>query len=283
MQTSFRLALMAIILALSWVATPQATPQATPLAASDANTLIQDFVSIPAGRFYMGTRNLDEAIADSPTHDAALVDDEVPARLVIFDKPFLLARTEVTQKLWFDVMQTRPGPDRHWQHPEWQQLPVVSVSWQDVQSFLERLNQRSTDYRYRLPTEAEWEYAARAGDQGLRPFSRLAMDEYAWYIHNSNDEIQPVARLEANPWGLYDIYGNVWEWVSDWYNPKRYAQVQDGMLSTQRTGPESGSKKVRRGGSYHCQPHLIRPAYRAADTPDTAYSVLGFRLVAEKK
>ena len=133
------------------------------------------------------------------------------------------------------------------------------------------------DRHFRLPTEAEWEYAARAGNTGLRPFSRLAMDEYAWYIHNSNDELQAVAQLKPNAWGLYDMYGNAWEWVADWYSPTAYTSA----VITNPSGPDSGSKKVRRGGSYHCPPHLIRSAYRAADDPEKAYSVLGFRLVSE--
>jgi len=153
------------------------------------------------------------------------------------------------------------------------------VSWKDANRFIERLNQQSPDKHYRLPTEAEWEYAARAGSSGLRPFAKLAMDEYAWYLHSSNDELQAVALLKANAWGLHDMYGNAWEWVADWYSPTAYTQ----STKINPQGAESGSKKIRRGGSYHCPPHLIRPAYRAADNPDKAYSVLGFRLVVEKK
>lgn len=235
------------------------------------------FVSIPAGEFIMGTEDLAEAIADLPEPKAAIINDETPAHKVIFRQPFLLSETEVTQKQWLDVMGSHPGPAKNWQRENWQQLPVVSVSWHDANAFINKLNQLSGDYHYRLPTEAEWEYAARAGSPGLRPFSRLAMDEYAWYLHSSNDEAQPVASLKANDWGLYDMYGNAWEWVSDWYQPDSYSHAE----TVNPGGPLSGTKKIRRGGSYHCPPHLIRPAYRAADLPDKAYSVLGFRLVAE--
>jgi sulfatase modifying factor 1 len=240
-----------------------------------------NFVSIPAGHFIMGTpeRLLDLAIAEMPKPRADLVADETPAHTVVLDHAFNLSATEVTQQAWYHLMKTRPGPDRHWQHNNWQQLPVVSVSWNDAQQFIEKLNALSTRYHYRLPTEAEWEYAARAGNDDLRPFSKLAMDEYAWYLLNSNDEIQPVAQLEANGFGLYDMYGNAWEWVSDWYQPNSYASAG----SHNPPGAELGDKKVRRGGSYHCAPHLVRSAYRAADPPDTAYSVLGFRLVAEAR
>jgi formylglycine-generating enzyme required for sulfatase activity len=242
------------------------------------------FVTIPAGHFIMDTADLGEAIADLPDAKAAMINDETPAHKVVFEKPFQLSQTEVTQQIWLNVMHTKPGPEIHWQAENWQQLPVVSVSWTAANRFIEKLNQQSGDTHYRLPTEAEWEYAARAGDSGLRPFSLLEMDEYAWYINSSNDEIQAVAQLKANAWGLYDMYGNAWEWVADWYSPRTYenrAYAQSLIINP--GGPKQGTKKVRRGGSYHCPPHLIRSAYRAADNPDKAYSVLGFRLIAEKK
>jgi len=238
-----------------------------------------EFITVPAGQFVMGTTNLNEAIADLPDPKAAMIKDETPAHTVVFEKPFLLSATEVTQKIWLSVMNSRPGPDSGWQAKNWQQLPVVSISWNAANEFIDRLNQQSTHFRYRLPTEAEWEYAARAGTTGLRPFSKIDMDDYAWYINSSNDEVQPVAQLKPNAWGLYDMHGNVWEWVADWYSPTTYSE----SVKTNPQGPEQGNKKIRRGGSYHCPPHLIRPAYRAADSLDKAYSVLGFRLVADKK
>jgi len=242
------------------------------------------FVTIPAGRFVMGTADLDAALEDLPTAKAAMIEDETPAHTVTFKKPFQLSQTEATQKIWFDIMHSKPGPEKNWQAENWEQLPVVSVSWNAANEFIDKLNQQSPDLSYRLPTEAEWEYAARATSTGLRPFSKIDMDEYAWYINNSNDEVQPVAQLNPNAWGLHDMYGNVWEWVADWYSPETYsnrADTKSASISPQ--GPEKGNKKVRRGGSYHCPAHLIRPAYRAADNIESAYSVLGFRLIAEKK
>jgi formylglycine-generating enzyme required for sulfatase activity len=238
-----------------------------------------DFIEIPAGSFVMGTSDLEAAVAEMPEDKADLVADEAPAHRVSFEHSFYLATTEVTQKLWEQVMHTRPGPEANWQSTHWQQLPVVSVTWQETQDFISRLNAISKRYRYRLPGEAEWEYAARAGDSSLRPFSHLEMDEYAWYLLSSNDEIQPVAQLRANAFGLYDMFGNVWEWVSDWYQPDSYSS--NAALNPQ--GPAQGELKVRRGGSFHCPAFMIRPAYRAADPPDSAYSVLGFRLVAEPR
>lgn len=237
------------------------------------------FVTIPAGQFTMGTTDISAVIADLPDPKAATIDDETPAHTVVFEQPFQLSTTPVTQKLWLKIMGTRPGPKFHWQAEDWQQFPVVGVSWLDANAFIKKLNDNSSDTHYRLPTEAEWEYAARAGSTGLRPFSLLAMDEYAWFIHNSNDEIQAVAQLEPNAWGLYDMYGNVWEWVADWYSPTAYKE----SVKVNPQGPAHGSKKVRRGGSFHCRPHLIRSAYRAANSPALSYSVLGFRLAADKK
>jgi len=127
------------------------------------------------------------------------------------------------------------------------------------------------------PSEAEWEYAARAGREGLRPVPVEQLGDYAWYIDNSGDELHPVATRKPNPWGLYDLYGNVWEWLQDWYAPDQYAHSE--RINPQ--GPEQGDKKTRRGGSYHCPLHLVRPGYRSADKPDVRYSVVGFRLVAE--
>lgn len=245
-----------------------------------SNSLINlKFVTIPAGQFVMGTTDLAEAIADLPDPKAAMIKDETPAHTVIFKNSFQLSQTEVTQETWLNIMQTKPGPTKHWQVKNWQQRPVVSVSWNDANRFIDKLNQQANKLHYRLPTEAEWEYAARAGSTKLRPFSKLEMDEHAWYLLSSNDEVQPVGQLKANNWGLYDMYGNAWEWVADWYHPDTYKN----SATINPQGPEQGTKKVRRGGSYHCPPHLIRPAYRAADAPDKAYSVLGFRLVVEPR
>lgn len=237
------------------------------------------FVTIPAGRFMMGTTDLDLAVAEMPEPDRSLIRDETPAHQVHINQPFQLADTEVTQQLWLNIMASRPGPDSHWRLQGWQTLPVVSVSWEDTRRFIDTLNQRSERYTYRLPTESEWEYAARGGSPDLRPFDRLALDEHAWYLHNSDDIPHPVAGLEANAYGLYDMFGNAWEWVADWYASDAYQHHR----KTNPTGPMDGDKKVRRGGSYHCPPHLVRSAYRAADASDTRYSVLGFRLVREPR
>ncbi len=249
------------------------------LSAADTvrNAIGMDFIEVPAGEFTMGSEDLDEVIIEQPDGNAAMVRDETPAHRVVFAAPFFLGRTEVTQAQWLGVMDERRGPESHWSRQDWRQLPVAGVSWLDTQVFIDKLNAGDRQFRYRLPTEAEWEYAARAGTGGMRPWPVETLGEHAWYIRNSGDEIQPVATRKANARGLHDLFGNVWEWTGDWYAPDYYAsspRVSPG-------GPADGSKKVRRGGSYHCGVHLVRSAYRAADTPDTRYSVIGFRLVAE--
>ena len=263
--------LTCVLALLLWTAASQ-----SPAAGTIRNDLGMHFVSIPAGTFIMGSQDLDAIIIGLPDGDASMIRDETPAHTVVIGKPFYLGTTEVTQAQWLAVMKSRPGPAEHWERRDWEQLPVVSVNWHDTQAFIKALNSRADTLRYRLPTEAEWEYAARAGTTGIRPFPEEALMRHAWYINNSTDRIQPVATRAANPWGLHDMFGNVWEWINDWYAPDTYGTSS----RTDPAGPARGSKKIRRGGSYHCKAHLVRPAYRSADTTDTRYSVIGFRLVA---
>ena len=243
------------------------------------NDLGMTFVPIPSGEFIMGTSDLDDVIFELPDGDVSQVKDETPAHKVVISQPFYLLRTEVTQQQWFALMGDKPGPLSHWQQKNWQQLPVVSINWYRVQEFIDTLNNQSEKYHYRLPSEAEWEYSARAGSTGIRPFAREDLDAHGWHIENSKDQVQPVATLAANAWGLYDMLGNAWEWVDDYYAEDSYQQ----HVSRDPKGVKNGTLKVRRGGSYHCKPYLLRPSYRAADTPKTAYSVLGFRLILEAK
>ncbi|MGD2140562.1 MAG: formylglycine-generating enzyme family protein [Burkholderiales bacterium] len=240
------------------------------------NPVGMEFLEIPAGTFVMGTPNLDEVIAENPKGRIDTVRDEHPPHSVTFTTPFYLGTTEVTQGQWLEVMGTQPGPAPYWSARDWRRLPVVSVSWHDAERFIQRLQVRDPKTRYRLPTEAEWEYAARAGTQGLRPTRAQAVAGHAWYIKNSGDVPHPVATRAPNPWGLYDMLGNVWEWTRDWYARDYYARAAE----SDPQGPATGDKRVRRGGSYHCSLHMVRPGYRSADSPDTAYSVVGFRLVA---
>ncbi len=238
-----------------------------------------DFVPIPAGEFMMGNARFDEAVMELPDGDAQRITDERPVHRVRIARGFELSKTEVTQGQWLDVMHTRPGPETHWTRPGWRDLPVVGVSWDDTQAFVAALNKRERGARYRLPTEAEWEYAARAGSPDNRPFPATELSKHAWYIANSGDVPHPVGQLRANAWGLYDMLGNAWEWVADRYAPDYYTT----RPAADPKGPAAGDKRVRRGGSYHCPPYWVRVNYRAADTPDTRYSVIGFRVLRERK
>ncbi len=192
-------------------------------------------------------------------------------------RDFWIGKTEVTQSQYEDLMGSNPstfkGPDR----------PVEQVSWDDAQDFLRKLNEREhaagrlpKAWRYRLPTEAEWEYAARAGTTTAYFFGNGAgpLDDYAWYSSNSGKQTHDVGQKQANPWGLYDIYGNVWEWCEDWHGG--YSEGEQ----TDPSGPPSGSNRVRRGGGWIGDPQDCRSAYRAFLTPVYRRYNLGFRVLA---
>lgn len=245
---------------------------------TDAAQLAIEFIPVPAGNFIMGTADIEEALIEIPPDSRLIISDEQPAHKINLSA-FEMAKYEVTQGQWLSIMGSKPGPDKFWQHPHWQSLPVVSISWQMTQNFIRKLNSKNTSYRYRLPTEAEFEYVLRAGSSDLRPFNVENMDEYAWTITNSADETHPVGQLKPNAFGLYDTFGNAWEWVSDWYQPDSYSSHS--VINPQ--GPNAGDKKIRRGGSYHCQSHIVRSGYRAADKPKKRYSVMGFRIIREKR
>ena len=243
------------------------------------NDLGMRFILIPAGEFTMGTTEVEAARMEFPELKPDDVLDETPPHSVRITQPFYLGDTEVTQAAWYRVMENKPGEREFWQRIDWESLPMATASWYMAARFVEELNKLDSRYHYRLPTEAEWEYAARAGSKGLRPVPVEELEEHAWFINNSGDKPHPVATRSPNAFGLYDMLGNVWEWVDDWYVRDAYAASS----STDPAGPTDGFAKVRRGGSYHCPVHLLRPAYRAANKPGTAYSVQGFRLVAEPK
>jgi formylglycine-generating enzyme required for sulfatase activity len=156
------------------------------------------FVLIPAGEFMMGS------------NDGR--NDEQPVHRVCLTKPFYLGKYEVTQGEWKKVMGNNLS-----QHKGDPRRPVENVAWDDVQGFINRLNARESGARYRLPTEAEWEYAARAGSISVYSFGDDArqLGAYAWYGDNASSTTHPVGQKLSNAWGLYDMHGNVWEWVQD--------------------------------------------------------------------
>jgi formylglycine-generating enzyme required for sulfatase activity len=150
--------------------------------------------------------------------------------------------------------------------------PVEKVSWDDVQEFVRRLNQK-TGKQYRLPSEAEWEYACRAGGRHEYCGSD-SVDSVAWYTSNSGGKTQLAARKQANAWGLYDMSGNVWEWTQDCYNANYNGAPSD---SSAWTGGEC-KYRVLRGGSWYSNPDVLRAAGRGSNSPDYRGYSLGFRV-----
>ena len=222
--------------------------------------LMAKFVLIPAGTFMMGSP------ADEPERD----NDETLHQVTI-SKPFYLQTNPVTQGQWKKVMGNNPsyfeGDDN---------LPVESVSWDDVQKFIRKLNKMEGSDKYLLPTEAEWEYACRAGSKTTYCFGNDPgrLGAYAWYCDNSGNVTHPIRLKKPNAWGLYDIHGNVWEWCQDWYCDYPSNNVTD------PDGPSSGSYRVFRGGSWIHRASYCRSADRFFDNPGVHDDRLGFRLVA---
>jgi formylglycine-generating enzyme required for sulfatase activity len=195
---------------------------------------------------------------------------ERPAHEVILSD-FSIGETEVTQALWRAVMGSNPsgftGCD---------QCPVETVSWDDVQQFIRKLN-RLTGKSYRLPTEAEWEYAVRGGKKslGYKYCGSNDLEEVAWYNHNSEEKTHAVKGKKANELGLYDMMGNVWEWCSDWYGD------HTSETETNPTGSAEGSSRVIRGGGWGAGFAHYRVTARNASEPDLPNDAIGFRLASQ--
>lgn len=215
----------------------------------------QEFVWIAAGTFQMGS--------------AAGSGRERPVHTVNITKPFYLQKAEVTQGQWGAVMGRNPSAFLFCGDA----CPVESVSWTDVQEFIAKLNSRNPRAKYRLPTEAEWEYAARAGTAGDYGGTGV-LDDMAWYWRNSAAATHPVALKNANAWGLYDMHGNVWEWVQDWYVSNYYGSSPP----LDPPGPDSGSYRVLRGGSWAEFENSARSAYRGFNFPSSTHVSIGLRL-----
>ncbi len=222
------------------------------------NRLGMEFVLIPAGCFTMGS---DEADEKGLAH-------EKPAHLVTISRGFYLGRHVVTQRQWEAVTGDNPSWFRGMDHP------VERVSWQDVKHFIIRLNQREKTRRYRLPTEAEWEYAARAGEGACYHFGGDAgkLGLYAWYEENSGGGTHPVGKKQANAFGLCDMYGNVWEWVQDGHGPYDAGPVVDPCCLDRDTA------RVGRGGGWYDPAGSCHSAHRIKLPEGYRNCDLGFRL-----
>ncbi|MCY2986332.1 MAG: SUMF1/EgtB/PvdO family nonheme iron enzyme, partial [Planctomycetota bacterium] len=238
-------------------------PAATPKMLT--NSIGMKLALIPAGKFLMG----------SPDSDTETGSDEKPQHRVQITEPFYLGVYEVTQAQYQKVVGNNPSKFKD------ESLPVGTVSWDDAMAFCKRLSEvaeeRAAGRTYRLPTEAEWEYACRAGSTSKYSFgdSEAELGTYAWYNKNSNSTTHPVGEKQANAWGLYDMHGNVYEWCQDAYGPYKAGPASDSL------GPGSVSGRVFRGGGWSSTAAFCRSAGRFCSSPSLRDIFLGFRLAAE--
>ncbi len=226
------------------------------------NSLGMKFVYIPPGTFMMG----------SPSKESGRENGETQHEVTLTNG-YYMGVTEVTQGQWKAIMKNNPsrfndcGDD----------CPVETVGWSEVKEFIRLLNLKEGTDKYRIPTEAEWEYACRAGSTTIYSYGndKSILGEYAWYTKNSEGKTHPVAMKKPNPWGLYDMHGNVAEWVKDWYLEYSSAYVTD------PTGPSSeslNSQRVFRGGGWHEDATKCRSACRDRVIPIVKGDLIGFRL-----
>jgi len=225
---------------------------------------LPEMVFVKGGTFQMGSE--DGYGNEKPIHSVTVSD-------------FYIGKYEVTQKEWREIMGTNPSGFK-----DCDNCPVERVSWDDVQEFLKKLNVK-TGKNHRLPTEAEWEYASRGGNQskGYTYSGSNTIDNVAWYGENSyylgsehkNYGTNPVGQKSSNELGIYDMSGNVWEWCSDWYGSDYYKNSS----SNNPQGASSGTYRVLRGGAWGSEPAYCRIAYRRNDTPAYRITDIGFRVV----
>lgn len=224
-------------------------------------------VRIPSGKFTMGL----------PMSESGRDKKDGAQRIVKITKPFYMGIYEVTQEQYQEIMGKNPSNFKGAKNP------VEKVSWNEAVAFCEALSKKAGPSKglpagmtVRLPSEAEWEYACHAGTTTRFSFgdSDTKLDEFAWYTSNSESKTHPVGQKKCNAWGLYDMYGNVWEWCSDWFND---SSANADTLDPK--GPNSGSYRVLRGGSWSYSPWICRSAFRSRDNPDNRYNNIGFRIV----
>ncbi len=256
------------------------SPQPITIYLGPGNTVALELVPIPSGTFTMG----------SPDGERGRNADEGPQHQVTITQPFYLGRTAVTQAQWQAVMGSNPSYFANCGGT----CPVERASWNDIcggvtgssctpSSFIGKLNQQQTSTSFRLPTEAEWEYAARAGtttefsfpvpagwDTGCGSFPQAAL--FMWWCGDSGSTTHPVGAKGANPWGLLDMHGDLWEWVGDWYG------AYSSSPQTDPQGPASSYSRVVRGGSWNNSASYCRSARRTYFVVDQRYSAIGFRL-----
>lgn len=225
------------------------------------NGISFEMVKVEEGTFRMGA---------TPEQARDAQGDEKPAHNVLMSS-FYIGKNEVIQELWLAVMGANPSDDDF----KGTKVPVVNISWEDCKDFIKKLN-KLTGKKFRLPTEAEWEFAARGGilSKGYKYAGSDNIDEVAWYDGNSGNHPHPVGQKQPNELGLYDMSGNVYEWCQDWYSSSYYKS------STYKnpTGPENGDNRVCRGGSCQRKASSCRSSFRSLSKPSTGGKNLGLRL-----
>ncbi|MFH0904892.1 MAG: SUMF1/EgtB/PvdO family nonheme iron enzyme [Methanobacteriota archaeon] len=229
------------------------------------NFIGMEFVLIPAGEFDMG----------SPAGEKDRGSDEDPIHRVKISNAFYMGKYEVIQKQWREVMGSNPS------YFKGDNLPVEQVSWNDAQEFIKKLNEKEGVNKYRLPSEAEWEYAARAGATTRYSFGddESKLGGYAWYFSNSGSKTHEFGQKNPNPWGLYDMHGNVWEWVQDMYHDSYSGAPADGSAWESVWEGHGGSRRVYRGGSWSGSVRYCRSAARDHRDPIARNYGVGIRLL----
>lgn len=222
-----------------------------------------NWIFVTGGTFNMGDEKGDLHAASRPVHQVTVAD-------------FYIGKTPITQKQWRDIMGSNPS---HFKNCD--DCPVENVGWNDAQTFIDKLNTK-TGIKFRLPTEAEWEYAARGGHK--TKVSHLYsgsnnLEEVGWHDKNSSGKTHPVATKRPNELGLYDMSGNVWEWCNDWYGEKYYDECKKKGVVENPSGPKTGSYRVLRGGSWRFNAQYCRSAIRYRYDPGYRNNDFGFRLV----
>jgi formylglycine-generating enzyme required for sulfatase activity len=239
------------------------------------NYVGMEFALIPSGEFWMGCNRKDEESGSE-----RCINNAQPLHRVVISRPFYMSRTEVTQEQWASIMGEVPLHNSSGMTPAPRHHPVEHVSWNDAQEFLKKLNAHDPERLYRLPSEAEWEYACRAGSRKDYSFGNdeEQLRQYAWYQETATEyTTQPVARKMPNAFGLYDMHGNVAEWVQDSYMNEYIDGPNDESPRTSRDSVQ----KVQRGGAFHSAPFSLTCSSRSRSDADERSRYDGFRIVAE--
>lgn len=217
-----------------------------------------EMVLIPAGKFMMGSDK----------------GGEKPAHEVTITKPFYMGKFTVTQAQYQQVIGSNPSKFKGAENP------VDSISWEVAQKFCAKASE-ITKMTITLPTEAQWEYACRAGSKTAyyNGDTEADLEKAGWYSVNAKDTTHPCGKKEPNAWGLYDMHGNIWQWCMDWHDSTYYAKSP----KEDPQGPESGATRVMRGGTYDTTAYGCRSAYRYSFEPARKFENMGFRVIAVTK